>query len=120
MTFEPNGYWYSIVGMAALIYALTLIGVLVIRIVARAAERRVARLTLTPLIGRDPLTSADRGDAGNQSSDGAYSHDVGGELSEGRATYPTVPVTVWELPPFARRRRHGESFTDFAHRLGLS
>jgi hypothetical protein len=119
----PN-YWLSLAILAAPI-VVTLAGVLAIRIVARAAERRLARSALSSKsVGSDVDGSAVRATVGREPDAIAApgTREPGVSIAPqrvARTTYPTVPVSVWDLPRFARRRRRGESVTDFFHRMGL-
>jgi hypothetical protein len=103
MTFDtlPPTYWESLAIVAAMVLILVVGGSLVIRLIARGAEKRLERERFTTLAMRH--------------ADESYRRKV----VEHVPTYPTVPVTVWDLPAFARRRRSGESFTEFAERVGL-
>jgi hypothetical protein len=119
------------------------VGALTIRLVARAAERRLEskRLALSALSSKSSeavidgsavraggnTTAIEECESRRTNVAGAVPVSGNGrsgktqtDVTPARTTYPTVPVTVWDLPAFARRRRSGESFTDFAERMGLS
>lgn len=126
----PN-YWLSLAILGAPI-AIALLGALLIRLVGRAAEKRVERSAIAAAarevaIHGSAIISINRTTTQNDLADlklrvleavSVYPHVEPAPLATG--TYPTVPVTVWDLPPFARRRRSGESFTEFAERVGLT
>lgn len=106
MTDLTPAYWESLAILAAMVLVLVVGGSLVIRIVARGAERRVQRAVMAGTMSR--------GEARATITPGWPVPE-----DDERPTYPTIPVTVFDLPSFARRRRTGESFTDFADRVGL-
>lgn len=162
MNFDYAAGWFAV------LLSLTIAGVLVIRVVALRAERRIiAAATRAVAIHGSAIISIDRTlsparraalklrvleavDVYPQPATTAtIAHVCGREFCghtwddhelapgpkaclrcgcHGYRVDPTpfsprdverVRVTVWDLPPFVRRRKLGESFTDYTRRIGL-